>query len=275
MLLGSVAQAHPGVSIVMDSRGVVYYTDLVHVWKILPDGTKQIAVREVHTHELYLDADDNLYGEHVAYEGEATDTWNHRVWRLSPDGTLTNTIPTRSGHPVDFYDYSFVRDGQGTLFRLRRGDAPEVVLVTGGEQRALPIRLGSGDIGWGTFGHGAFYFTRGDALLRLDPTSGTMQTVAEDLIERTLVFRFVGRRHALMGLWTDAEANVYVSVFSGQVVKRITPDGIVTVVAETSGLWSPAGGLVAPDGALWLLEYSSGNEARVRRLAADGTATVF
>jgi hypothetical protein len=49
----------------MDSRGNFFYTDLSHVWKIAPSGAKSIALRGVHTHELYLDREDNLYGEHL------------------------------------------------------------------------------------------------------------------------------------------------------------------------------------------------------------------
>ncbi|HLA68420.1 MAG TPA: hypothetical protein VJN65_01860 [Bacteroidota bacterium] len=45
-LLGcSIAAAHPGIGIVMDSKGNVYYTDLKRVWKIAPNGQKTIAVR--------------------------------------------------------------------------------------------------------------------------------------------------------------------------------------------------------------------------------------
>ena len=68
----STAQAHPGVGIVQNSRGTVFYTDLKQVWKITPNGEKSVAVPNVHSHELCLDADDNLYGEHLWYEGEAT-----------------------------------------------------------------------------------------------------------------------------------------------------------------------------------------------------------
>ena len=65
--------AHPSIGLVSDSRGNIYYTDLVHVWKITPDGERSIAVKDVHTHELYIDDIDDLYGEHEWYEGEATD----------------------------------------------------------------------------------------------------------------------------------------------------------------------------------------------------------
>lgn len=88
LLATLTAYAHPGVGIVQDSCGNVFYTDLVHVWKITPDGKKSIAVRSVHSHELYLDAQDKLYGEHLWYEGDATKRWSHRIWCLKPDGTL-------------------------------------------------------------------------------------------------------------------------------------------------------------------------------------------
>ena len=65
-------QAHPGVGIVQDSAGNIYYTDLKQVWKLAPDGKKSVAVPNVHTHELCLDGEDNLFGEHLWYEGDAT-----------------------------------------------------------------------------------------------------------------------------------------------------------------------------------------------------------
>ena len=52
LLTRFLATAHPGVGLVEDSRGNVYYTDLVHVWKISPDGRKTIAVRNAHTQRL-------------------------------------------------------------------------------------------------------------------------------------------------------------------------------------------------------------------------------
>jgi len=42
--------AHPGIGIVKDSRGNIYYTDLSRVWKIGADGKKSAVVNNVHTH---------------------------------------------------------------------------------------------------------------------------------------------------------------------------------------------------------------------------------
>src|SRR5262249_6723135 len=92
-LLAAPALAHPGGGIVVDGGGNIFYTDLKQVWKIAPDGRKSVAVPNVHTHELCLDSGGNLFGEHLWYEGEATNRWGHRVWRLTPEGRLENVIP--------------------------------------------------------------------------------------------------------------------------------------------------------------------------------------
>jgi hypothetical protein len=103
LLLTASVSAHPGIGIVMDSRGNVFYTDLKQVWKISPKGRKSIAAANVHTHELYIDANDNLYGEHLWYEGEATDKWGHYVWKLHADGKLEQVIPRREGFRAEFF----------------------------------------------------------------------------------------------------------------------------------------------------------------------------
>jgi len=88
------AYGHPGVGIVRNNQGTIFYTDLAHVWHLAPDGTKSIAVSNVHTHELCLDAAGNLYGEHLWYEGDATRKWGHYVWRRSLDGKVEKIIPS-------------------------------------------------------------------------------------------------------------------------------------------------------------------------------------
>ena len=66
--------ADPGVGIVMDSKGNLFYTDLSQIWMIKPDGNKSIAVPNVHSHELYMDKNDQLWGEHLWFNGEQINT---------------------------------------------------------------------------------------------------------------------------------------------------------------------------------------------------------
>jgi hypothetical protein len=54
-LLSFQTLAHPGVGIVHDRKGNIFYSDLKHIWKITPGGRKIIALKNVHIHELYID----------------------------------------------------------------------------------------------------------------------------------------------------------------------------------------------------------------------------
>jgi hypothetical protein len=180
----SLVIACPSTVLVMDSRGNLYFSDLTNVWVLRPDGTTAIAVPRVHTHELWLGPADTLYGEDVTNVGEA---YRHRVWKLAPNGELSDQIPWREGFPDDFHDYGFNRDSAGLTYALRRSE------------RVVEV---------------------------LDEAEGLVRTVS------------------LAGL-----------------------EGFVH--------WSPVGGLVSDDGALWILEWSGSNQARVRRLHADGTESLF
>jgi len=79
-----------------------------------------------------------------------------------------------------------------------------------------------------------------------------------------------------MVLWPTAGGDVYVAVYGAQAVLRVRlADGRVTTAARSPAPWAPSGVLVAPDGHTWILEYSTSNAARVRRIAPNGKARVF
>src|SRR5687767_8703230 len=104
--LPCLAKAHPPTSVVMDSRGNVYFSDLEQVWKISAGGKLSVAVPNVHTHQLYIDEQDRLVGEDVRYLGERLNRYRHRVWQLSPDGRLKDIIPEKEGFP-DYYGFTY------------------------------------------------------------------------------------------------------------------------------------------------------------------------
>jgi streptogramin lyase len=109
---------------------------------------------------------------------------------------------------------------------------------------------------------GALFVLDGDALKVLEQ-SGEI---------RTLVPALGG---APMGMWTDATGGVYVAVYRRRAVVRVTQKGSVTEVARTPAPWGPSGVVRAANGDLWILEYSSSNAARVRRVSARGKTTVY
>ena len=275
MLLAIIgAMAHPGIGIVVDSQGAVYYTDLEHVWKISPDGKHSIAVKDIHTHELYIDESDNLYGEHVWYEGEATDKWGYYVWCLTIDGSLQHTVPPTEGFPIN---NTLVRDFEGNQYWSEKsGDHEILKRQDANGQTVLYADHKFEDIRWMHIPKGTKYIYVIDLLaLKRVSEKGEIKVVADGLREGLISHRLVGDHHYLMGTWTDKKTNIYVAVYGAQKVRKIKPDGTVETILKSSGAWSPTGGLIAPDGSLWLMEFSVKNNTRVRKITPDGQEVIF
>lgn len=266
--------AHPSVGIVMDGAGNVYYSDLERVWVIAPDGSKKVAVPNVHTHEIGLDAAGNLYGEHLWYEGDATKQWGHRVWRRTPEGRVADVIPARRGFPSG---YGFARDAAGATYWVIREKPVRFVRKAPSESAGSTVAecRDCRDVRWITAAsNGTIYFSDAGALREVSP-AGRIRTIASGLGRRTWTQPQVNEPHRVMGLWTDAGGNVYAALYGSREVLRVSPDGRQRVVARSRLPWSPTGGLVAGNGDLWLLECSYTNRVRVRRIARDGKVTVF
>ncbi|MCL7959200.1 MAG: hypothetical protein M8861_03295 [marine benthic group bacterium] len=266
--------AHPPVSVVMDSRGFVYYSDLQNVWKISPTGNRTLAVIGVHTHQLYLDAENRLYGEDATND-DATGKPYHRVWRLDPDGTLTDVIPRRAGYLWDYGDFGFVRDRMGVAYILQHAGGPALVRV-GATGKVTRTTLPRPEPGFALpTPDGKVVITAGRDLLRADTRRDAAVVWKPDLSRLTPRAVEVADRHSLLGLWIDREERIYVASFAGAAVIRIDPDGTESVVAHSPEGWAPSGGMAGPDGSMWLLEVSLDNQVRVRRVMADGTERVY
>ena len=110
--LAASAWAHPGWGIVVDRRGQIYFTDLKQIWRIDAQGQLTRFITHKHTHELFLDENGNLWGEHLTYDA-ATDRWWVSVWKAAPDATLTDFIPPTTTPPPGF---SFIRDPNGNMY---------------------------------------------------------------------------------------------------------------------------------------------------------------
>lgn len=272
LAFSSGLSAHPSISIVVDSMGNIYYSDLQNVWVIRTDGTKEIAVANVHTHELWLSPEDVLYGEDVANQG---DEYRHRVWALHPEGTLSDAIPWREGHPTKYSDYSFIRDGSGRSYVLLRNERRIDIYRNDVRENTISLKEYSGALHWHFVKEETISVAIGGKLVHVDLKSKTSSIIATDLIEKSEAFDFVGVHHALMGMWPDKKGNIYVAVFSGQKVKRISGDGEVTTIFSSEDPWSVTGGTFDSTGALLLLEWSTSNQVRIRRIAPDGTEVIL
>lgn len=274
-LWAAKTDAHPGVGVVMDSKGNVFYTDLDHVWKISPDGELSIAVKNVHTHELYMDENDDLYGEHEWYEGEATDKWGNSVWCLSSTGELEQAIA-----PVEGFlsDNTLVRDMKGNTYWPEKSGKREMLKTTklANGQSSLFTEHLFRNIRW-------MYFSKSDKnlyvvdhlkLKRVKP-NGEVTVVADNLKENAPPYAGVADHHYVYSPWTDSDKNVYVAVYGARKVKKINADGSIKTVFESEKGWSPCGGMTDPDGSRWIMEFSERNKTRIIKISPDGKQTVF
>ncbi|MES2773582.1 MAG: hypothetical protein V4722_05335 [Bacteroidota bacterium] len=255
--------SHPGIGIVKDSKGFIYYTDLKNVLKIDPQTKKEtIVVRNVHTHELFMDGSDNLYGEHLWYNGDQLNTWGHYVWRLHSGGKLDTVVEPSPGF---LEHYSFTRDSADNMYWAQRSVpesriekmTPQGVVTTLYEGTFKNIRWIHVSPG------GVVYVVDLTDLYKIE--NGKLELLAEKLHERTSLLEYGGLQHNILGIWLDKTGNVYVAVTGGQVVKKVTPAGSVTDVVYSSGGWRPTGGVFDNDDNLWLLENSM-SETRVRKI---------
>lgn len=265
--------SHPGVGIVETSRGSIYYTDLKQVWKISPDGKKTIAVPNVHTHELYLDENDNLYGGHLWYNGEQLDTWGHYFWMLSAAGKLEKVTPDKEGFQEN---YSLVRDHFGHMF-WATGDSPCQTLVRMGTD-GHPAQLGSGcfeNIRWmHVMKDGTLALVDFQDVKKVDK-DGRVTLVGEKLANKSWTKSTRSNQNSVFGIWSDRAGAIYTAVGSERLVKKFSADGRESTAFKTSFPWSPSGGVVDAQGRLWILEYNPINSVRVERVNADGSTSTF
>lgn len=263
-----VASAHPAVGIVVDRTGTVFYSDTVHVWAVRPDGTKTIVVRDVHTHELWLDADGVLYGEHLWYEGDATGRWGHRVWKRVPDGTVSDVIPARHGFLSDHRDFSFARDAAGAMFWMEGSKPAQLRMKRRGGKAVTLASLDFTNQSWlSAMPDGTAYVSESGVLWRV--RAGERPKRLPDAVSRS------HGRLAVMGVAGGADGSVYVAAYEDRAVRRVSPSGEVTTITSTPPGWGPTGIAVAADGTVWVLEVSVTNAQRVRRIGRDGTVRVF
>ncbi|MFN8344370.1 MAG: hypothetical protein U0X91_05180 [Spirosomataceae bacterium] len=267
LLTTMTAAAHPGIGIVCDSKGNIFYTDLKQVWKIAADGKRSLAVPHVHTHELFMDAQDNLFGEHLWYEGEKTDKWGTYAWQYTANGQIINLTGNvegfQHGHPL-------CRDAAGNMYWADR-DKVEKYIFRKTPKGDIEV-LYSGkftDIRWQFCQKdGTFYFIDDNDLYKLTPRR-KLVLVAKDVDDVPITPPHTlsnGNNHSIYGIWDDPQGNMYVAVMSKNQIRKITKEGTVSIVYESPLGLSPTGGVFDQQGDLWVLETRADNTVRVTEI---------
>lgn len=258
------ALAHPGIGIVQNSKGEIFYTDTERIWKISPDGkSKTVVIPNVHTHELYMDSQDNLYGEHLWYEGEATDKWGHYVWKYDARGKFTKVKPDAEGF---LQNYSFVRDGSGTMYRLISSkNGSDWMKISPDQKIEWLATVPTKDVRWQFCSRdGTFYYVDDNDLCKIVDKKAVVVTPDLDGVKGEVPKR--KPNNSIFGMWDDPTGAIYVAVTGKKTVKKITSDGRVSVVYQSSLSWMPTGGIVDKKGNLWVLEANALNNVRVVKI---------
>jgi hypothetical protein len=247
------ALAHPGIGFVMDSKGNFYFTDLKQIWKQTPDGEKNIAVANVHSHELYIDKNDNLFGEHLWYDPAEEKFFNYQ-WCLKGTGDLIRISDTLETFAKP-KNYSYTRDDSGNMYWYQ-SDANDTFNFVRRDTTGNELIMASGkfkDIRW-VFctPNGDVYFLDLDDLYKITPNND-FQLIAKSLCTGTLWTLFFGKQHSVFGVWFDSIGNIYAAVTEDRCIKKISPTGKVTIIYK-SKKGSPTNGLFDSKGDLWILE---------------------
>jgi hypothetical protein len=248
--------AHPGIGIVRDSKGFIYYTDLTNVYRLDPSTNKKsIAVPNVHTHQLYMDAQDNLYGEHLWYADEATNRFDHYLWKLSAEDKL-ETISGTSNAYADF-DFSLVRDNEGNQYRVQALTTDHILKKTK-EGTVETIASGSfKNVSWlQPAGDGTLYFSNGNAVFKIAGGAGVVKVAGPVSSNEN--------DPAIYRIWQKETAGpLYVAVASEHAIKIDSSGLIENFFIEKGNNWLITGGVFDKEGELWVLEYNHNNEVRV------------
>ncbi len=262
--------AHGGVGIVRDPLGNVFYTDLVHVWKIDSKGGKTIAIKDVHTHELWVGADGALFGEHLWYE-ERSDQWMHYVWRLK-SGEFNKIRSAKTGFNKDF---SFVRDSQGfmyivnnenkTIERFKEDVPAKREVVAQIEHFVQWLSISEKD---------EIFFSDGFSIKKILPGNSPV-FIVENLSDSNKPWSFNKNKHDIMGMTITKNGKLFVTYAENRKIISVDVNGKITIEYEGGWPWTPTGILVDNNNVLWILEYSSFNQVRVIQYIDGEVLKVF
>lgn len=272
LTLAAPVLAHPPRGIVVARDGTVYFSDLVNVRAIGPDGTMRLlrTADGGHIHALALSADGALWGEESAYD-PANGSYREGIWRRAPSGRMIWRYgPTKALER----GVGLLRDRQGCTWHLDeavQGGPPLVHRKCGArpasrlfgsaadDQRFRPVLVGDLS-GTALDAKGRLVFRHGGLLRRL-ASDGTAEVLAE------------GVPPGNFGLALGPEGTVYLADWGGRRIVAVK-DGEVRTRARSEPGWAPSG-VAWRDGSLYVLEASlhlpkRRDRLRVRRIGRTG-----
>ncbi|MBI4428707.1 MAG: hypothetical protein HY562_06275 [Ignavibacteriales bacterium] len=285
------AFSHPGWGLVRDSKGNIYFVDVGRnvVWKADTMGTVSRFVSRKHSHELFVDERDNIYGVHVEYDSK-TEKWLNQRWKATPAGNVSGLDSHTYRHLFELIDvhkntFVFSSDAHKNVARVLRvsADGDTIHFAGGGwgdrDGKGLTAQFRNfGPSVWTA--DSALIFGAGGILRKLS-LDGTVSTLAGE--EHGFGDPEGPRASGILGVTVSYDGSMYAASWEKKVVIRVDKNGNVSRFYESSTGWAPVGVLALPD-AVFILEDRVGigellrmtgfGGPRVRKISPDGLTTL-
>ena len=262
--------AHPGSGIVLDKEGNIYFTDTGKgIWKIDKQG-KLTFLPSSRFHWLTIDAIGSFAGSQKnfgEYFEKVTPGSNKPVLIMCSDFPL---VVNKDGNIY----YALTRPGSARIMKRTPGGNETVFASNKIFEFISGIAAGT---------DGSLYITESS-----NANANTIRKITVDGTVSSLA-TFVGKAGTDLpletlpsycrGLAVDSTGTIYVAATGSRRVLRISPQGQVTTILQSSGPWTPTGVAVS-NGEVYVLEWHDVpleklevREAwipRVRKIGTDG-----
>jgi hypothetical protein len=203
-----------------------------------------------------MDLNDNLFGQHSIYSGEATNKWYYYLWKLNANGSLDTIRGVTEGFYIE--DFSFIRDYSDNMYWVKIGNPDKIIKTS---KDGVNTEIISGDfnnVQWMHYTNDRLYFVQQDDIYSIT-NKGVLQKVASDLTGKEKA------HNTLFGLWSDKRNNIYIANSHTHKIQKIDSAGVVSDIYTSQEGWFPTSGLFDHENHLWVMEVNSKNEVRVFR----------
>ncbi|MFN2498898.1 MAG: SMP-30/gluconolactonase/LRE family protein [Pyrinomonadaceae bacterium] len=242
------AIAHPGSGIVIDRRGYVYFLDTGSgVWMIDPRG-KLTRHEGQRFHWMAIDESERPFGAHLpAIRGGEVNAVG-----TNPTLLLSSDVPLVVGRDGALYYPEPGTDGHLRIMRFTRAGVKSVYVT-------LPANAAGGDRLWinglAAGSDGSLYYTQDTTVRKID-ARGVDFTLATNIAvpDCAQIPGIEAATPYLRGLAVATDGTVFVAASGCGAVLKITLQGRLTTVLQTTSPWSPTAVAVSPSG-VYVQEY--------------------
>ena len=240
--------AHPGWGIEHDSKGNLFFTDIVNktIWKLDKDGVLSAFSKEKWSHQLFIDEDDNIYICNEEYK--IGNGWNSII-KISQDGNESYIIPPIK-RGIEFSGTLIAIDDNQNIYYEYNNN---LYRRNSEGKYSLYITNDFGTISNLDFLNSVLYIVAPDKIFTVD-SNKYLSVVAKDFINpNPNDGAYDGRYNMVAGMDVDDNGNILFAYYGNSRVLKALKDGSIEEIYFAEGNWYPMG-VEYYDNNLYILE---------------------